>query len=41
MSLDTAPDKNPSGKGSFPTNTNDAQTSSFTAKSIRFMAMTS
>lgn len=35
MSLDTAPDKNPSGKGSFPTNTNDAQTSSFTANGYK------
>ena len=35
MSLDTAPDKNPSGGGSFPTNTNDSQTSSFTANGYK------
>lgn len=35
MSLNTAPNVNPSGKGSFPTNTNDSATSSFTANGYK------
>lgn len=35
MSLDSAPNKNPSGNGSFPTNTNNSETSTFTANGYK------